>query len=41
MPPSKLLEDDPEDAEIYSLSSLHQIHCLVSRYSVSTPPPPS
>lgn len=30
MPTSKTIEDDPEDAEIYSLSALHQLHCLVS-----------
>lgn len=29
MPASKAIEDDPEEAEIYSLSALHQLHCLV------------
>ncbi|KUI54282.1 hypothetical protein VP1G_01565 [Cytospora mali] len=28
MPASKAIEDDPEEAEIYSLSALHQLHCL-------------
>lgn len=29
MPASKTIEDDPDEAEIYSLSALHQLHCLV------------
>lgn len=29
MPESKTIENDPEEAEIYSLSVLHQLHCLV------------
>lgn len=29
MPASKAIEDDPDEAETYSLSALHQIHCLV------------
>lgn len=29
MPASKPIDDDPEKAEIYSLSALHQLHCLV------------
>lgn len=28
MPASKTIEDDTEEAEIYSLSALHQLHCL-------------
>ncbi|KAJ4421056.1 hypothetical protein N0V82_003960 [Gnomoniopsis sp. IMI 355080] len=28
MPASKAIEDDPDEAEIYSLSVLHQLHCL-------------
>ncbi|PBP19029.1 hypothetical protein BUE80_DR010087 [Diplocarpon rosae] len=28
MPPSKSIENDPEDGEIYSLSITHQLHCL-------------
>ncbi|KAK7708892.1 hypothetical protein SLS64_006372 [Diaporthe eres] len=28
MPASKTIEDDPDEAEIYSLSALHQLHCL-------------
>lgn len=28
MPESKAIEDDPEEAEIYSVSVLHQLHCL-------------
>ncbi|ROV98716.1 hypothetical protein VMCG_06807 [Cytospora schulzeri] len=28
MPASKTIEDDQEEAEIYSLSALHQLHCL-------------
>ncbi|KAF3768853.1 hypothetical protein M406DRAFT_327269 [Cryphonectria parasitica EP155] len=28
MPASKAIEGDPEDAEIYSVSALHQLHCL-------------
>jgi len=28
MPPSKKIENDPEDAEIYSMSITHQLHCL-------------
>lgn len=31
MPASKPIENDPDSAEIYSLSALHQIHCLVRR----------
>jgi hypothetical protein len=29
MPPSKKIADDPEEAEIYSMSIAHQLHCLV------------
>lgn len=29
MPASKTIENDTEEAEIYSLSALHQLHCLV------------
>lgn len=44
MPASKTIEDDPEEAEIYSLSALHQLHCLVrtrrQRTACLMPPPP-
>lgn len=33
MPASKPLEGDAEDAEIYSVSALHQLHCLVSTHA--------
>lgn len=29
MPRSKKVEGDKEDAEIYSVSMAHQLHCLV------------
>lgn len=29
MPQSKSVPDHPEEAEIYSLSVTHQLHCLV------------
>jgi hypothetical protein len=28
MPRSKKIENDPEDAELYSVSMTHQLHCL-------------
>lgn len=31
MPASKAIDDDPEEGEIYSLSMLHQLHCLVRK----------
>jgi hypothetical protein len=34
MPQSKIIEDDLEEGEIYSLSITHQLHCLVT-YSTS------
>lgn len=39
MPPSKPIEADPDDAEIYSLSVLHQLHCLVRPLPFPPPPP--
>lgn len=41
MPESKAIEDDPEEAEIYSLSVLHQLHCLVRALSKASIPNPS
>lgn len=28
MPRSKMIDNDPEDAELYSISMTHQLHCL-------------
>ena len=37
MPQSKAIPDDPEEAEIYSLSVTHQLHCLVRPSSHPSP----